>query len=125
MATATRDNLPGRANNVADFLTRAHGDHSGLTSAVSEYMGKEGAEGIPVVRQRAKEAGLDGLLQHWRDRPLTEAAEIDLIRALIPDEKIAEFSRETGLSREATIRGLLAVIPRVVYRNAERERRTT
>ena len=115
------DNLPGALNDAVDFMTLAHKDTSGLASTVSEYMGKEGAYGIPEVRKRAHEAGLDGLLQGWRDAiSKTPAKEAD-IKTLIPQEVISRFSKETGLSPDAVVSGLAAVVPGIVYRNAKRE----
>lgn len=120
--TRTQDNLPEPMNTVADFFTWAHRDNSGLATTVSQYMGKQGAPGIPEVRRRAHEEGLDDLLQSWRDAiprgPTTER----VVRILISPDKIEEFARETGLSQTATVNGLAEVIPGIVYRNALRER---
>lgn len=118
----TDDNLPGALNTAADFFTRAHGDHSGLASAVSEYMGKDGAPGIPVVRKRAHDDGLDGLLEGWRAQISKKPADAVEIKKLIPDEQIKKFADATGLSEEAVLRGLAEVVPGIVYRNAQRER---
>ncbi|MCH4092704.1 YidB family protein [Acetobacter sp.] len=112
------DNLPGALNDAVDFVTRAHKDNSGLASAVSEYMGKEGAPGIPEVRGCAHAAGLDDLLQGWRDAiSKTPATEAD-IKTLIPQDVISRFSKETGLSPDAVVSGLASVVPGIVYRNA-------
>ncbi|AQS85948.1 MAG: YidB family protein [Acetobacter aceti] len=118
MTKRMNDNLPGVLNDAVDFVTNARKDNSGLASAVSEYMGKEGAVGIPEVRHRAHEAGLDGLLQGWRDAiSKTPATEAD-IKTLIPHGVINRFARETGLSPDAVISGLASVVPGIVYRNA-------
>ncbi|NHN89705.1 YidB family protein [Acetobacter conturbans] len=124
MADRMDDNLPGAMNSAVDFLTRAHKDNSGLATAVGEYMGKDGSPGIPVVRQRAREAGLDGLLQSWRDKIVKEPARDEDVRILIPEEQIKVFGRATGLSDPAVVSGLAEVIPGIVYRNAQREHRT-
>lgn len=112
------DNLPGALNDAVDFMTLAHKDHSGLASAVSEYMGREGAAGIPEVRSRAHEAGLDGLLQGWRDAISKTPADLADIKTLIPSEVISRFAKETGLSPDAVLNGLASVVPGIVYRNA-------
>lgn len=118
MANTKDDNLPGALNTIADFLTWAQGDTSGLATAVSEYMGKQGAPGVMEVRQRAHEAGLDGVLQNWREVfPKEPAKECD-IRRLIPESKIHEFMETTGLSENAVLKALTAVVPGIVYRNA-------
>ncbi|NHO32505.1 YidB family protein [Acetobacter fallax] len=122
MADKTRDNFGGALNKIADTLTRAHGDNSGLASAVVEYLGKEGSPGIPVVRGRAKEAGLEGLLEFWRRAPSHTSLEDTLVTALISEEQIEHFSAETGLSRAATVKGLGDILPNLVYKNALRER---
>lgn len=116
---------PQGLNLMADLLTLAHRDHSGLATAVSEYMGKEGAPGIPEVRKRAHEAGLDDMLQGWRDAVPRRPATASVVKTLIPDDKIARFAQETGISPEATIKGLMIVIPGIVYRNAQRERQNS
>lgn len=116
------DNLPGGLNDAVDFLTRAHSDNSGLASAVSEYMGKEGAPGIPEVRRRAHEAGLDDLLQGWRDAISKTPARKTDIKTLIPQDVISRFAKETGLSPDAVVTGLASVVPGIVYRNAKQAR---
>ncbi|BCK76740.1 hypothetical protein AA0242T_1303 [Acetobacter aceti NRIC 0242] len=119
MTKRMNDNLPGSLNDAVDFMTRAHSDNSGLASAVSEYMGKEGAVGIPEVRRRAHEAGLDDLLQGWRDAiSKTPAREAD-VKTLFPPAVLSKFAEETGLSPDAVITGLASVVPGIVYRNAK------
>ncbi|GBR11443.1 YidB family protein [Acetobacter oeni] len=120
MTDKIRDNFGGALNTIADKLTRAHGDHSGLSSAVIEYLGKEGSPGIPLVRARAKNAGLDGLLEFWRKGPSQKSFEDTLITALISEEQIQQFASETGLSRAATVKGLADILPSLVYKNAIR-----
>ncbi len=122
MANTLRDNFGGALNTIADTLTRAHGDHSGLSTAVVEYLGKEGSPGIPVVRARAKETGLEGLLEFWRSAQTQKSLVDHLITTLISEEQIRIFAEETGLSRDATVKGLADILPGLVYKNAQRER---
>lgn len=124
MVNYTRDNFSGVLNTIGDALSRAHGDNSGLTSVVIEYLGKEGSPGIPVVRARAKDVGLDGLLEYWRRERRTKPLVEDLLVSLFTEEQISSFADQTGLSREATIRGLSDILPEIVYQNAVREHAT-
>ncbi|GBR02622.1 YidB family protein [Acetobacter oeni] len=121
MTASREDNLPTGLNTVADFLTGAPTDHSGIASAVSEYAGKENAPGIPEIRRRAHEAGLDGVLLGWRQEISKQPADETVIKKLIPEDIIQKISKETGVSVPATVTGLAQVLPGIVYRNAQRE----
>ncbi|MCE2565178.1 YidB family protein [Komagataeibacter sp. FNDCF1] len=111
MATTTTKKIGTVANQVADTLTGARTDTSGLMSAVIAYMGDANGPGRREVHERARHAGLEARLSQWEKEPGNEPAGEDTVRTLFPDSVITRFSEETGHSRNATVKGLADLLP--------------
>ncbi|MBV1835056.1 YidB family protein [Novacetimonas pomaceti] len=112
MANDTTTRMGNAAGKVADVLTGAKTDTSGLMSAMIEYMGAPRSPGRRTVHERARDAGLEPMVRKWEDAT-SPAAPVggDVVTRLLPADVIDHFSRQTGLSRTATIAGLGDLLP--------------
>ncbi|MBE7730183.1 hypothetical protein F1542_10525 [Komagataeibacter sp. FXV3] len=111
MANAATDQIGHAADKVADTLTGARTDTSGLMSAVIAYMGDAGSPGRRELYDRARKAGLEAQVTQWENHPTNTPADESVVTRLIPAPVIERFSAETGLSRNATIKGLSDLLP--------------
>ena len=111
MANETTTQLGNAAGKVADVLTGARTDKSGLMSAMIEYMGERNSTGRRVVHERARNEGLEQTVRQWEAAPSSTPTQADVVTRLLPADVIDHFSRQTGLSRPATIAGLADLLP--------------
>lgn len=111
MATTRTDQIGQAAGKVADVLTGARTDTSGLMSAVIAYMGNANSPGRKDLHARARKAELEDQVIRWETHPTNTPVDESVVTTLIPDPVIDRFSNETGLSRPATIKGLSDLLP--------------
>ncbi|MBV1824648.1 YidB family protein [Komagataeibacter oboediens] len=111
MAKAATDQIGQTADKVADVLTGARTDTSGLMSAVIAYMGDAGSPGRRDLHDRARRAGLEAQVTQWENHPTNTPVGEDVVTRLFPAPVIDRFSAETGLSHNATIKGLSDLLP--------------
>ena len=111
MANAAKDQIGQAANKVADVLTGARTDTSGLMSAVIAYMGDAGSPGRRELHDRARKAGLEAQVTQWENHPTDTPVDESVVTRLIPTPVIERFSAETGLSHNATVKGLSDLLP--------------
>lgn len=111
MTNPTTNQIGHAAGKVADVLTGARDDTSGLMSAVIAYMGAARGPGRRELHDRARRAGLEAQVTQWENHPSNTPADEDVVTRLIPAPVIARFSAETGLSHNATIKGLSNLLP--------------
>ncbi|ATU71526.1 hypothetical protein CFR78_11095 [Komagataeibacter rhaeticus] len=109
--TTITDRIGNAANKVADTLTGARNDTSGLMSAVIAYMGDAGSPGRREVHERARHAGLEARLNAWENHTGSEPADEETVRKLFPAPVITRFADETGQSHNATIKALADLLP--------------
>lgn len=111
MANETATQLGNAAGKVADVLTGARTDKSGLMSAMIEYMGARNGTGRRILHERARNEGLEPTVRQWEAAPSPAPTQADVVTKLLPADVIDHFSRQTGLSHAATIAGLADLLP--------------
>ncbi|GAA4503691.1 YidB family protein [Gluconacetobacter tumulicola] len=107
------------ATTLGDFLTGARYDHSGLVSAVHEYLdGVKREYGPNGFAERAAAAGYGDIVARWKADdtagPMTE----DMLRTLIAQRDLELFAEQTGLSVPAVVTILARQLPIVIYKRA-------
>ncbi len=107
------------ATALGDFLTGAAYDHSGLVSAIHEYLdGVKREYGVNGFADRAVAAGYGDTVARWRvdgnTGPITE----DMVRTLIAQHDLEHFAAQTGLSLSAVVTILAKQLPIVIYKRA-------
>ncbi|GCE83890.1 YidB family protein [Komagataeibacter diospyri] len=111
MTNPATDQIGHAAGKVADVLTGARGDTSGLMSAVIAYMGDASSPGRRELHERARKEGLEAQVTQWENHPTNTPVDENVVTRLIPAPVIKRFSDETGLSHSATIKGLSDLLP--------------
>lgn len=107
------------ATTLGDFLTGARYDHSGLVSAVHEYLdGVKREYGLNGFAERAATAGYGDIVARWKADdtagPMTE----DMVRTLIAQRDLDHFAEQTGLSTQAVVTILTKQLPIIIYKRA-------
>ncbi|MFW7269346.1 hypothetical protein ACMAUO_15440 [Gluconacetobacter sp. Hr-1-5] len=98
---------------IADALTGASGDTSGLMSVMIGWLGRGNSPDREAVRARAKAGGIAGLWKRWEETPTTRPIGEDVVLTLIPEAALERFSRETGLSHDAVLTALTNMLPQL------------
>jgi uncharacterized protein YidB (DUF937 family) len=111
--------ITNSATTLGDFLTGARYDHSGLVSAINEYLdGVRREYGLNGFAERAEAAGYGDIVARWKADdnagPMTE----EMVRTLIAQNDRNWFAEQTGLSEKAVVMILAKQLPIVVYRRA-------
>ncbi|MBB2201393.1 YidB family protein [Gluconacetobacter tumulisoli] len=111
--------ITNSATSLGDFLTGAKYDHSGLVSAIHEYLDNIRREsGLNGFAERAAAAGYGDIVARWKadDKagPMTE----DMVRRLIAQPDLDWFAEQTGLSGPAVVQILARQLPIVIYKRA-------
>ncbi|GBQ28572.1 hypothetical protein HLH34_06040 [Gluconacetobacter azotocaptans] len=107
------------ATTLGDFVTGAKYDHSGLVTAMHEYLDRVRHEsGLNGFAERAAAAGYGDIVARWKadDKagPMTE----DMVRGLIAKPDLDWFANQTGLSAPAVVQILARQLPIIIYRRA-------
>ncbi|GBR01331.1 hypothetical protein GLI01_26080 [Gluconacetobacter liquefaciens] len=107
------------ATTLGDFLTGAAYDHSGLVTAMHEYLdGVKREHGLNGFAERAAAAGYGDIVARWKadDKagPMTE----EMLRTLIAQRDLEHFAAQTGLSVPAVVTILAKQLPIVIYKRA-------
>lgn len=109
--TTTTTKIGTAASKVADTLTGARTDTSGLMSAVIAYMGDANSPGRREVHERARHAGLESRLDQWENHTSSAPADEETVKKLFPTPVIERFANETGHTPNATIKALADLMP--------------
>lgn len=111
MTVSTKDKISSAMTAVADTVTAATTDKSGLSSALIHYLERDNNVGQNVVRRNAEQHGLRSVLSQWENHSIPEPTTEDVVQKLLPSDVIDLLAKESGLSRSATITSLQDVLP--------------
>ncbi|NVN11653.1 MULTISPECIES: YidB family protein [Nguyenibacter] len=111
--------LAKSASALGDFLTGARYDHSGLISALNEYLDRVRREhGLYGFADRAAAAGYGDIVMRWRTDHEAGPATEEMVRALFTPSDLDWFAEQTGLSARAVELILARQLPNVIYKRA-------
>ncbi|MCP1269315.1 hypothetical protein [Acetobacter cerevisiae] len=111
MTASTTDKISSTLTAVADTVTAATTDKSGLSSALIHYLEHNNNAGQAIVRRHAEQHGLQSVISHWENHAVVEPTTEDVVQKLLPSEVIDRLAAESGLSRGAAITNLQEVLP--------------
>lgn len=111
--------ITNSATKLGDFLTGAQYDHSGMVTAINEYLdGAKREYGLNGFAERAASAGYGDIVARWKADdtagPMTE----EMLRTLIGPRDVEHFAEQTGLSVPAVVTILAKQLPIVIYKRA-------
>lgn len=110
------------ATQVGDFLTFATQDESGLLSLLNDLLGPLPERDSPsMLEQRARAVGMIDIIRHWQRTEKAGPATEEEIKQFFTPAELQRLSVETGLSEQATLAMVCALLPRCVRRRALHE----